>query len=224
MFHSASQILKITPLLLVSLGHLSIEQMEHLLGIVGDGFVLLAADQKMAHSILTVKLDQDKIMVLEKTKLLAASGEPGDVPTFTEYIQANLKLANLRNDFAHSTHAVAHFIRGELADNLRKSPYSVNLLLGGYDDGVGPSLYWIDYLGSMQQIQKGAHGYGAFFVTSIMDRYHRPNMSFDDAMKLMKMCCKEIATRFLAGSNKFTFKVVDKDGCRVLSQDEIGEI
>jgi len=33
----------------------------------------------------------------------------------------------------------------------------VNVLLAGMD-GDSPSLYWIDYLGTLQKIVKGAHG------------------------------------------------------------------
>lgn len=52
--------------------------MECVFGIVGDGFVLLAADSSAVHSILVHKSDEDKIMVLDSHKLVAASGEPGD--------------------------------------------------------------------------------------------------------------------------------------------------
>jgi hypothetical protein len=34
--------------------------MDHVLGLVGKDFVLIAADMKVAHSVLTMKSDQDK--------------------------------------------------------------------------------------------------------------------------------------------------------------------
>jgi 20S proteasome subunit beta 4 len=42
----------------------------------------------------------------------------------------------------------AQFIRSELAEALRKGPYSVNVLLAGFEGDV-PKLYWLDYLGSV---------------------------------------------------------------------------
>jgi len=36
---------------------------------------------------------------------------------------------------------------------LRRNPYQTNLLLGGFDEGVGPSLFYLDYLGSMHKVQ-----------------------------------------------------------------------
>jgi 20S proteasome alpha/beta subunit len=37
------------------------------------------------------------------------------------------------------------------------------MLLVGYDEGVGPSFYFLDYLASMQKLDYGSHGYGGFF-------------------------------------------------------------
>ena len=42
----------------------------------------------------------------------------------------------------------------------RQSPYHCNLLLAGYDDATGPSLYWMDYLATLNQINTGGTGYG----------------------------------------------------------------
>jgi 20S proteasome subunit beta 4 len=49
--------------------------MDHLVGLVGKDFVLIAADRKVAFSVISVKTDQDKIMNFDKSKLLAVSGE-----------------------------------------------------------------------------------------------------------------------------------------------------
>lgn len=47
--------------------------MDSLLGIKGDGFVLIAADASAGRSILVFKTDQDKIMELDSHKLLASA-------------------------------------------------------------------------------------------------------------------------------------------------------
>lgn len=52
--------------------------MESVFGLVGNGFVIVAADTSAVHSILVHKSNEDKIMVLDSHKLVAASGEPGD--------------------------------------------------------------------------------------------------------------------------------------------------
>lgn len=93
--------------------------------------------------------------------MLAFSGEPGDTIQFAEYIQANVQLYSMRNDVDLGPGAVASFVRSELARSLRsRRPYTVNLLLGGYDKVSGkPSLYWLDYLASCVSVPYAAHGY-----------------------------------------------------------------
>jgi 20S proteasome alpha/beta subunit len=42
-----------------------------------------------------------------------------------------------------------------------QSPYHCNLLVAGYDEGVGASLYWMDYLATLHKVNTGGTGYGA---------------------------------------------------------------
>ena len=144
--------------------------MDHLLGLVGDGYALVAADRKVNHSIIAVKHDEDKILPLDESKLLGCVGELGDTKNFTEFIQKNVALYGLRNGSKLSTHATAHYVRGEIAHAIRNSPKMCNMILVGYDEDGGASLYHIDYLGGMHKMNYGAHGYGGFFVSSLFDR------------------------------------------------------
>ena len=45
-----------------------------------------------------------------------------------------------------------------MAAALRKSPFQVNVVIAGYDEEDGASLYWLDYLGTLQKVGKGAQG------------------------------------------------------------------
>jgi len=49
----------------------------------------------------------------------------------------------------------------------------VNLLVAGYDDiEEKPELHLIDYLAADIECPYGAHGYGAMFTMSILDRHY----------------------------------------------------
>jgi len=188
--------------------------MESVFGLVGDGFALVVADTSAVNSILVHKTDEDKVMLLDSHKLLGASGEAGDRVQFTEYIQKNVHLYQFRNGIPLTTDATANFTRGELATALRKSPYSVNLLLAGYDKGIGPSLYYIDYLATLHKVEKGAFGYGSFFSLSTMDQHYHSGMSLEAAVTLVDQCIKEIRSRLVIAPPNFIIKIVDKDGAR----------
>lgn len=119
-------------------------------------------------------------MNLDSHKVLVGSGPQADRVGFSEYVQKNMKLYELRNGVALNGPATANYVRGELARFLRKSPYQVNLLIGAVDEektpeatAVVPSLHWIDYMGTLVKVNFGAHGYGANFCLSIFDREWR---------------------------------------------------
>eukprot|EP00742_Colponemidia_sp_Colp-10_P001094 GILJ01001184.1.p1 GENE.GILJ01001184.1~~GILJ01001184.1.p1 ORF type:complete len:206 (+),score=31.15 GILJ01001184.1:45-620(+) len=191
--------------------------MDTLFGFVGQDFVIVAADMSAARSVVRFKDDEDKIMVIDNSTLLASAGENGDRNQFCEYIQKNLHLYELRTGIPLSTKAAAHYTRGELAKFLRQSPYNVNLLMGGTDKDEGPKLYYLDYLASMIETTKAAHGYGSYFLLSTMDRHWKPNMTYEEALQLVQLCINEIKTRFLMNQPNFLVKIVDQNGVRVIS-------
>lgn len=100
---------------------------------------------------------------------------------FAEFIQANVQLYSMRNSMELSPAATANFVRGELAGALRsRRPYTVNLLLGGYDTIADkPTLYWIDYLASLAPVPYAAHGYAQYVPPHLSHRNrHRRSSSY----------------------------------------------
>jgi len=125
----------------------------------------------------------------------------------------------LRNDIPLTTKAAANFTRNELAEALRRNPYQVNLLIGGYDNNKGPSLYFMDYLASMHPMPFGVHGYGGYFTYSIMDRYYKKDMDLKEGLKVIQLCINEMKTRFVLNISKFRIKIADKNGVREINLD-----
>jgi 20S proteasome subunit beta 4 len=96
----------------------------------------------------------------------------GDTVQFAEFIERNIRLYHIRNLYPLRPQSAASWIRRSLAESLRsRSPYTVNLLVGGFDTAAeSPHLYWIDYLGTMASVPFAAHGYGSFFALGLLDR------------------------------------------------------
>lgn len=171
--------------------------MECLIGIKGSDYVLVASDTIAARSIIALKKDNDKMFKLSKKLMMLVTGEPGDTVQFAEYIAKNIQLYKMRNGYELSPTAASHFTRKNLADYLRTySPYYVNLLLAGYDEKQGPALFYLDYLASLSEVPFAAHGYGAYFTLSIMDRYYRKDMTQSEAYDLLCQCVDEVRCYF----------------------------
>jgi len=188
--------------------------MECLIGLQCNDFVLVAADQTSAQSIMVLKSDTKKYLKLSDRLIMAVSGESGDTTQFAEYVEKNIQLYKMRNGYELSPSAAANFTRRNLADYLRsRTPYQVNLLIAGYDTATNkPELYFMDYLASMIKPPFAAHGYGGFFTTSIMDRCYRPDLTKDEAYNLLTECVKEIQKRLIVNLPNFSVTMIDKDG------------
>lgn len=192
--------------------------MDFLAGIKGKDFVVVCSDTSAVQSIVTMKQDEDKLVPVDGHRLFAISGEAGDRVNFSEYIIANVRLYALRNGMSLSTKAVANFTRGELAAALRRSPYNTNLLIAGFDEGSGPSLYWCDYLATLHQMNITGTGYGSYFVLSLFDRLWRPDLTQEEALELMRQGVEEVKKRLVVAPPKYIVKVIDKDGIRTLAE------
>mmetsp|Transcript_36217 Transcript_36217/g.87415 ORF Transcript_36217/g.87415 Transcript_36217/m.87415 type:complete len:201 (+) Transcript_36217:128-730(+) len=191
--------------------------MDTVFGVSYNGGVVLATDQVNARSILMYQQNLDKIAELSSHSAMGVSGPNCDLVNFSEYVSKNLQLYELSNDGTKlSTRAQANFCRGELAKALRKGPFQVNVILGGYDDKTQGSLYVMDYMGSLVEAKYGAQGYASNFCLSIMDRDWDGGMDEGRAVELVEKCIQELKTRFLINQSNFIIKVIDKEGLRTL--------
>ncbi|KAH3676249.1 hypothetical protein WICMUC_002126 [Wickerhamomyces mucosus] len=192
--------------------------MDIILGIKVKDAVIVATSKAATRGISVLKADDDKTRNLSEHSLIAFTGESGDTVQFAEYIQANVQLYDIRENYELSPHAISSFTRNELAKSLRsRKPYQVNVLIAGYDEKKEePSLNWIDYLGTNVELPYAAHGYAAFYTFSLLDRHYRPDFSTEEGLELLKLCLKELETRMPIDFKGVFVKVVDKDGIRLI--------
>ncbi|XP_061718047.1 proteasome subunit beta type-2 [Cydia pomonella] len=188
-----------------------------LMGIQCNDFVMIAADQSNSHSIMVMKDDEDKIHRISDKLVMGVIGDSGDTTQFAEYIAKNIQLYKMRNGYELGPTAAANFTRRNLAEYLRsRTPYFVNLLMGGYDKENGPELYFMDYLASSVKVPFAAHGYGGFLSVSIMDRYHKPDATEEEAYEILKKCVAEVHKRLFVSLPNFQVTVVNRDGIKTL--------
>ena len=70
--------------------------------------------------------------------------------------------------------------------------------MGGYDHSEKRAkLYWMDYLGTLQQVNKGAQGYAGYFVNSVLDNNFKADMTLEEGIQACKKCIFELNHRFM---------------------------
>ena len=117
-----------------------------------------------------------------------------------------------------SLEAQAQFARTLMAEALRQGPYQVNCLIGGFcDQDNEAKLYWMDYLGALQRVQKGAQGYASYFVSSVLEEHFKSDMTLDEGKKCIDDCIKELRTRFIISHPNFLMKIITKNGIEVVN-------
>lgn len=196
--------------------------MDIILGIKVQDCVILATSKAVTRGISILKDTDDKSRQLSPHTLMSYTGEAGDTVQFAEYIQANMQLYSIREDYELSPQAVSSFVRQELAKSIRsRKPYQVNVLIGGYDTKKEkPELFQIDYLGTKVDLPYAAHGYSGFYTFSLLDRHYRPDMTEAEGLKLLKACIAELDKRMPVDFKGVLVKVVDKSGVRIIDDFE----
>ncbi|KAK9460713.1 nucleophile aminohydrolase [Lipomyces oligophaga] len=192
--------------------------MDVIIGITTKEEVIVVTSKAAVRGVSVLKTDDDKTRLLAPHALLAYTGEAGDTVQFAEYIQANMQLHEMRNGTELSPSAITSFTRNQLATSLRsRKPYQVNVLIAGYDIAEGkPELNWVDYLASRVKIPYAAHGYAAYYTLSLLDRWHRPNLTLVEGIDVAKKCVEELRRRLPIDFKGVDVKVVDKDGVRLV--------
>lgn len=187
--------------------------MDTIISLRGNGFGITAIDTLSVNSILINKSNLNKFIEIGKNKFLAVSGYPGDVIQFTDFIQKTVQLYTLKTGYSLSTRSIANCIRNELSKSLRKSPLNINLIVMGYDDVHGSSLYFIDNYGSLQRMNYCVCGHSSLILSSFLDRYYRPEMTKKEILRLLKECKRLIKTRFIISQSGLLLNLVDSNGC-----------
>ncbi|KAH3663315.1 hypothetical protein OGAPHI_005305 [Ogataea philodendri] len=189
--------------------------MDIILGIKVQDSVIVATSKAFTRGISILKDKDDKTRVLTPHNLIAFTGEAGDTTQFADYIQANIQLFSMRENTELNSKSIASFIRQQLATSIRsRTPYQVQILLGGLNKGTEPFLSLLDYLGTRVDLPYCAHGYAAFYTMSLLDHHYRPDMNTEEGLKLLKLCNEELEKRMPIDFKGLYVKVIDKDGIR----------
>ena len=201
---------------------------EVLIGIRFDSFVLLAASGTSGHYYIKFTDTDDKIVELDDRRMIAVGGSNGSRVQFSTFVKANTNLDRIRHHGdSNTTPAVANWMRSTLAGALRSrgGAYEVNTLLAGFDDPApkdpsnkgGSHLYYMDYMGTLQDVPYACHGYGGTFVMALLDRHYRPDMNSQDAVNLLQTCVDEVKNRVMMSNNHFFCKAVSASGTEVVN-------
>ncbi len=195
------------------------------IGLVGRGFVLVAADTAFRRGTQVLSQDSQRVAVIGERTLLASVGDVGSAKEFASYIARNVALQEIVHGRPVTTRETAHFMRHEVARLLRRAPVQADFLLVGVDDSSSridthdsaciPQLHWIDRAGAACELKYGAQGPAAAMVVATLDERWHEDMDLPDALDLIRLCLRQLQGRYALTPQGWRVCIVDADGARL---------
>ena len=187
--------------------------MDSVFAIKYNGGAILASETTVNRSIFKLKKKSDKTLRLDSHSIMALAGDIADRDHFGSYIERNVEFFKFKsNGQKSSVRRSAQFVRTELAKALRKGMKQVSPLIVGYDDRKQAQVYWMDYLGTIADVDYGVHGYAAYFLSSVLASGWKSGMTQEEGLQLARNCIQALKARLILDLEGFDIWIVDEKG------------
>ncbi|PFH36072.1 putative 20S proteasome subunit beta 7 [Besnoitia besnoiti] len=205
------------------------------LGIAYKDGILMVADTLASYGRMSRFKDTSRFFTLGSHTALATTGDYSD----HQMLERTLSLYALK-DFLHDDNCAksAHQYGALLSRLLyqkrsRMNPWWLSVIVGGYQGekpdvvpeasaSVEPPrkkkpfvLGYVDMYGTFYEEDIIATGLGRYFAITLMRNQHRPDMSEEEARKLLEECMRLLFYRDCGASNRIQFTKITSAGVQV---------
>ena len=186
--------------------------------IVCKDAVVLATDKRASMGYLVAHKNVRKVYKLDDHMGATVAGSVGDIQSLIGSLKAEINLYKMKNGVKMSTKSLAmltsHILHGQ-----RYYPLIAWLVVAGFDEG--PVAYSIDPIGGVNEDKAISTGSGSLVAYGVLESMYREGMEWEEGATVAVKAIKAAIERDLATGNGITLAVIDKDGYRELSDDEI---
>ncbi len=195
------------------------------IGIKGKDFVVLAADRQATMGSIVADPRAKKILKISDKMAITTAGLVGDAQMIVRFLRARVKRMEMEEGKHPSPRKVVSLLSAVLNAN-RTFPYWVELIVGAYDKE--PFLVSMDAVGSVSEVKDfTATGSGSPVALGVLESKYKEDMKKDEAIKLA-VSAIEAARRidiYTGGKEPgIDVVVIDKDGVKFLSDEEVEKI
>lgn len=189
-------------------------------GLLGKGFVVLAAERKATMGYLVASKHTKKIIELDKHAGMTIAGSVGDAQALERYIKAEMKLYELEESRKISIKAVATLVSNILYAR-SYFPYYVQLLIGGHDSK--PRLFSFDPTGSViEEKDYFSTGSGSVMALGVLEDKYKEGIDLEGTKKLAVRAVKAATERDIAsGGSGIDLAVVTPKGFKMATEEEV---
>ncbi|MBU5687800.1 MAG: archaeal proteasome endopeptidase complex subunit beta [Candidatus Aenigmarchaeota archaeon] len=190
-------------------------------GIICKDGVVLAAEKKATLGYLVASKDDVKIVQVMPHIGMTQAGAVGDIQALVRYLKAEAALYELREGRKISVNAAATLLANIMYGG-RWFPYLVQIILAGYDD-KGPQLFILHPDGSKLEEKKFfSTGSGSPMAFGVLEVLYKDGITIEEGKQIAVKAVKAAVERDIASGGKgIDVAVIDKNGFRMLSEEEI---
>lgn len=188
-------------------------------GVVCKDAVIIGADRKATMGYLVESKDALKIHKLEKHIGITIAGSVGDAQAMIRILKAQFKLYKLER--GPITLKGAATLLANILHGSKYFPYINQFILAGYDSK--PHVYSFDPFGAFDERDKFySTGSGSPFAYGVLESQFKDGMDKEQTIAVVIKAIRAAIERDIASGGKgITIAVIDKDGFKELTDEEI---
>ena len=150
-------------------------------GMVFKNFTVLAADRRATSGFFISHKKAKKILKVDEHVAATISGYVGDAQWLVDQLRYYAVLYKTENNAPISIESLANVASVIMFQN--RPMLIAHVLIGGIDD-KGPSLFSVDWLGSITKEKYTATGSGSPFAISILEASYNEDLEKKEAVRL----------------------------------------
>ncbi len=190
-------------------------------GLIAKNGVVLASDRRATMGYLIASKDIDKIYPIASNIAMTIAGGVGDAQTLVRWMQAEIKLYELRQGRKISVDAAATLLANILSQ-YKYYPFFVQLLVGGYDGKA--RLFSVDMLGGVTEEKVSSTGSGSPIAYGVLEELFNEDAPVADNLRIAVKSVAAAMKRDAASGERVDLVLVDENGFKRYGKDEVKQM
>jgi proteasome beta subunit len=188
-------------------------------GIVCSDGVVLATDTRVTAGGYIAHKRGKKLLQVDGHLAVTISGGVADAQNVVDSLKYYANSYRIEKGQLLPVKSAARIVSNILFSS-RYYPYIAIVLVGGYDEGVGGSLYNIDFFGSSNPDKVTSSGSGSPVALGVLEEGYEEGMSVNRGVTLAANAIIAAMRRNVFTGDNFDVAVIDKTGFSEISQQE----
>lgn len=152
-----------------------------------------------------------KVVELSPYLLGTIAGGAADCSYWQRHLSLQCRMHELREGKRITTAAASKTL-GNIVYAYRNHGLSMGIMIGGYDEGTGPALFYLDSDGTRLKGQRFSVGSGATYAYGVLDQGFKPDLSIQEAVELGKRAIYHATRRDAYSGGIINVYCITKDG------------